>query len=83
MKTPREKLLFAQFSSLASGNETHTETETHSNQLSGKKVIALGPELDLNSKKKVSDEIAGNESALREWNEEKVYSRSDDGRNKK
>jgi hypothetical protein len=52
MKTPREKLLFPQFSSLASGNETLTETETHSNQLSGKKVIALGPELDLNSKKK-------------------------------
>jgi hypothetical protein len=46
-------------------------------------VIALGPELDLNSKKKISDEIAGNESALREWNEEKVYSRSDYGRNKK
>jgi hypothetical protein len=38
MKTPREKLLFAQFSSLASGNETHTETETHSSQLSGKKI---------------------------------------------
>ena len=77
MKTPREKILFAQFSSLASDNETHTETETHSNQLSGKKAIAWGPELDLNAKTRMSDEIAGNENALREWNEEKVYSRGD------
>ena len=77
MKTPRERLLFAQFSSLASGKETLSETETLSSQQSGKKVVAWGSELDLNSKTKASDEITGKGGALKEWNEEKVYSRGD------